>query len=448
MADHDERTAHQMGDRIRSTVHEPVRSLNLGHILTLLVFTFLTGRASAYSVLSHEALVDALWDTEMRPLLLQRYPATTQEQVKIAHGYAYGGAIIQDMGFYPHGSPLFSNLTHYVRSGDFVLALLRQSREPNELAFAMGALCHYIADNDGHRLAVNRAEPLLYPKVRRRFGDSVSYEDNPKLHLATEFGFDVLEAARGNYAPEAYHDFIGFFVATSLLERAFYDTYGLNLSKQFVSFGRAIESYRHVVSKTIPKATRVAWAQRSHEILQAHPDQTQRQFIYEMRQSSYERDWGKAYDRPSRGERLVAVLLRLLPPIGPLRALHFKMPTPVVEDLFAQSFSRAVKQYRPTLQTVVTRQGSLPDTNLDTGVARVSGKYRLADQTWAEWLHKLADDKFAGLSQPIKTSLLRFYSDQDAPNSVKKHVTEWKEVENELSLMKVAVPTKGETNRD
>ena len=76
----------------------------------------------AYAVLSHEAIIDSAWDANIRPLLLKRFPNATPEEMKEAHGYAYGGVIIQDMGYYPHGSKFFSDLTHYVRSGDFVSA--------------------------------------------------------------------------------------------------------------------------------------------------------------------------------------------------------------------------------------------------------------------------------------------------------------------------------------
>jgi hypothetical protein len=175
-------------------------------------------------VLSHEAIIDSAWDTNIKPVLLKCFPHATPDELRQAHGYAYGGAIIQDLGYYPHGSVFFSDLTHYVRSGDFVLALLRDARESKELndyAFALGALAHYAADNAGHPIATNRAVPLLYPKLKKKYGDSIAYEDDPLAHVKTEFGFDVLEIARQRYAPDSYHDFIGFQVATPLLQRAF-----------------------------------------------------------------------------------------------------------------------------------------------------------------------------------------------------------------------------------
>src|SRR4051794_26300699 len=83
----------------------------------------------ASSVLSHEALVDALWDVKLKQVLLSRYPGASEPDLKAAHGYAYGGSIVQDLGYYPHGSKAFSDLTHYVRTGDFILALIAEARD-------------------------------------------------------------------------------------------------------------------------------------------------------------------------------------------------------------------------------------------------------------------------------------------------------------------------------
>ena len=96
----------------------------------------------AYAVLAHEAIIDAAWETHIRPLLVNKFPQATEEDLSRAQAYAYGGAIIQDMGYYPYGSPFFSDLTHYIRSGDFIQALLRDAKDINEYAFALGALAH------------------------------------------------------------------------------------------------------------------------------------------------------------------------------------------------------------------------------------------------------------------------------------------------------------------
>src|SRR3954465_14547459 len=119
---------------------------------------------SAYSVLAHEANVDALWEGTIKGMLQARFPGASAGQLQDARAYAYGGCVIQDLGYYPFGSRFFSDLLHYVRTGDFVEALLTEAHDINEYAFAIGALGHYAADNAGHPMAVNPAVALMYPK--------------------------------------------------------------------------------------------------------------------------------------------------------------------------------------------------------------------------------------------------------------------------------------------
>ena len=362
-----------------------------GGLDVLLLLGIISNVCLGCSVLSHEAVVDAAWDVKLKPVLLSRYPKATPDELKEAHAFAYGGSIIQDLGYYPHGSKEFSNLTHYVRTGDFVRALISEAQDLNEFAFALGALSHYVADNDVHRFATNPGEAMLYPKLRRKFGDIVTYEDYPSAHLKTEFGFDVLEIAKGNFASQAYHDFIGFQVAKPLVARAFQRTYGLTITDVFKDFDRSVESYRRAVSKTIPAATRIAWAQRKSDIQQSEPGITRNRFIFVMSRSSYERNWGKQYDRPSFGDRTAAILLRLIPPIGPLRVFLFKMPTAPVEKLFMESFNRSIQQYKAKLQDVRDNRLRLENTNYDTGKASMPGTYQLEDDTYAYWMSKLSE---------------------------------------------------------
>src|ERR1700683_2937466 len=229
------------------------RAFRFRAAIWILIFVF--GAITAcegYFVLTHEAIIDSAWDDAIKPLLLTRFPNSTKEELKTAHSYAYGGCVIQDLGYYPFGSHLFSDLVHYVRTGDFVQALIRESQDLNEYAFALGALAHYAADNQGHRVAVNLAVPMLYPKLRAKYGDTVVYDQNPMAHLRTEFGFDVLEVARGRYAPDAYRDFIGFEVSKPLLDKAFQEPYSVELKSVFSDFDLSVGTYRYSVRKAIP----------------------------------------------------------------------------------------------------------------------------------------------------------------------------------------------------
>ena len=187
-------------------------------VIALVIALSVPRPAVAYSVLAHEANIDALWDSTIVPMLRTRFPRSSPEQLLEARAYAYGGCVIQDLGYYPFGSEFFSNLLHYVRTGDFIAVLIADAQDVDEYAFALGALGHYSADNDGHSLAINRAVPLMYPKLKRKFGNSVTYAQSPKSHLMVEFSFDVVQVAAAAYASEAYHSFIGFKVAKPLLE--------------------------------------------------------------------------------------------------------------------------------------------------------------------------------------------------------------------------------------
>jgi hypothetical protein len=407
----------------------------------LILFLAFPTSGDAYSVLTHEAIVDAVWVTHIRPLLQKRFPNATHDELHQAHAYAYGGAIIQDLGYYPHGSKFFSDLAHYVRSGDFIEAMLRDSEDINEYAFALGAMAHWAADNDGHRMAVNRAVPLLYPELKKKYGDVVTYEDNPVAHVKTEFGFDVLEVAKGRFAPDAYHDFIGFEVAQPLLDRAFEETYGVKLSTVLQDENKAIGSYRHSVSKVIPKATKVAWELKKDDIQKDLPGITRDRFLYNLSRASYEKRWGRNYRRPNAGEKVLAFFFRLIPKIGPLKILTFRTPTPETEKMFEASFNATLDHYR-SLLTEVGSAGkvTLPNDNFDVGVRTAPGEYRLNDDAYAELLHHLAENNFAGLTPELRAEIERFYADPASPNATKRDRRRWSRVQREFIQMKSAAP--------
>lgn len=407
-------------------------------ILALVLFLACPSESAAYAVLAHEAVVDSVWADNIRPLLLKRFPDATKEDLKEAHGYAYGGAIIQDMGYYPHGSFFFSDLTHYVRSGDFVVALLRDSKDLDGYAFALGALAHYAADNIGHPIGVNRAVPLLYPKLKKKYGDTVTYEDDPLAHVKTEFGFDVLEVARGRYAPDSYHDFIGFGVSVPLLEQAFQETYGLDLKSVLTNEDKVLGSYRHDVSQLIPKATRVAWSLKKNEIMKDQPGITKRKFLYNLSRASYQRNWGNQYYPPTFGEKFLAFLVRILPKIGPLRVLQLKTPTPAAQKLFEASFNTTLDRYRQLLTQVGAGQLNLPNDNFDTGEIPEPGKYRLDDTTHAKLLGALAKQNFNGASSEVRAEILQYYAHPDAPYATRRKPKDWAKLQAQLEQLKKA----------
>jgi len=399
------------GGRLLETRYPRSRSglLCLSEPLILLVLLGIScAPCSGYSVLTHEAIIDAAWKDSIIPVLLSRFPSATPEELLQAHAYAYGGAIIQDLGYYPFGSRFFSDLTHYVRSGDFVLALIEESKDLNEYAFALGALSHYAADSSGHQLATNRAVAIMYPGLAKKYGPVVTYQEKPSAHMKVEYGFDVDQVAEGNYAPKSYHDFIGFEVSKPVLERAFARTYSLDMSSIFLRVDMSIGSYRHAVSTVIPRMTKVAWHLKRNEIQNSHPSETKEEFIYNISYSGYRKEWGHVYEKPGFGARLKAFFLRVVPKVGPLSGLAFRPPTPTVEQLYMNSFNETLDHYRTLLVAEEEHRLQLANDNLDTGAVTGAAAYRLADDSYAKLLEKTNGKP---VSQALRRDLLSYYAD-------------------------------------
>lgn len=396
---------------------------------------FLALPAAPYSVLSHEAVVDTLWTSGFQPALLARFPGATPEELIQAHAYAYGGCIIQDMGYYPFGSKLFSDLTHYVRSGDFVEALLQDATTLNEYAFALGALVHYAGDNEGHPMATNRAVPMAYPKLRRKFGARVTYENDPLAHLRTEFAFDVVQIAHQHYASDDYHNFIGFEVSKDLLSRAFLETYSIDIKKVFSNLDLALGTYRWSVSSVIPTMTKAAWAAHKDEIQRSGSGITKRKFLYNMKRSSYEKEWGHTYQRPGVWARILAFFLRFMPKVGPFRALAMPSLTAQSQQLFMASFNATVTRAQSLMNGSRGSGPTLPNDNFDTGDPSAPGKYALADETYVKLLGMLAANHFAGVSPELRANILTYCKKPQALLLSKKTV-EFPKLESELADLK------------
>lgn len=408
----------------------------------VLVAVLSASSSFGYSVLTHEAIVDSLWDASIQKMLLKRFPAATPEELEKAHAYVYGGCIIQDMGYYPFSSHFFSDLTHYVRTGDFIVALIRDSQDINEYAFALGALAHYSADNNGHRIATNLSVPLLYPKLRRKFGKEVTYWDNPLAHIRTEFGFDVLQVAQGRYAPDRYRSFVGFEVSKPVLERAFLDTYGIELKDVFGSLDLALGTFRYSVGSIIPGMTRVAWQLKKDQLAKEIPGITKQKFLYNLSRSSYEKEWGTEYHRPGFRTRIVAGIVWVMQKIGLLKSVAFRPPTPEVEKMFMASFNATVENYRTLLANVNAGRLELANENFDLGQPLTAGKYLGADQAYDKLLGKLADRKFDGISPGLRGNILDYYKDRKAPAApTKKEAADWTKLMAEVEQLRQTAST-------
>jgi hypothetical protein len=397
------------------------------------------GPSFAYSVLTHEEIVDLLWTDEIRPLLLKRYPGLSEEQITEAHAYAYGGAVIQDLGYYPFGSREFSDLVHYVRSGDFVIALLLESQDVDEYAFALGALSHYSSDIAGHP-AVNQSVAIEYPKLRAKYGKSVRYAQDKTAHLKTEFGFDTMQVAKNRYASQQYHDFIGFQVSKPLLERVFPVVYGMQLKDVLTHEDMAVGSYRFAVSRMIPEMTQVALQTHKKDLMRETPNFAKRKFLYRLSRSDYEKQWGKDYVKPGVGTRILSTLLRYMPKVGPFKGLAFNNPTPQTEDLYFKSINKTVDQYRSFLEEVRNDKLVLPNCDLDSGEPTKAAEYSLTDEAYARLLAQLSERKFDLTSPELRANILQFYSDPSAAIETKKDSVRWQSVLMSLGQLKALAP--------
>ncbi len=393
-------------------------------LLGLLIFISSAPCCFAYSLLTHEQLVDIAWKDQIQPLLQARFQTASTQELSKAHAYAYGGCLIQDIGYYPFGNKFFSDLTHYVRSGDFVVNLIREYADLNEFAFALGALSHYASDISAHP-SINRAVALSFPKLRAKYGDAVTYAQNPKAHIRVEFGFDLVQIAKNRYASDRYHDFIGFQIPKALLERAMLKTYGLDLKSTLGPSDLAIGTFRRAVSQVIPKMVQVTLMTRRAELVKEDRNFSKRKFLYNLSRSEYEKDWGRDYRRPGLGARILAFFLKLIPKIGPVKVLDFKIPSSDTEELYIKSVNRTVDKYRDLLHEIQSAQFELSNLDFDTANPPRAGEYVLSDQTFARLIDELGKNGLDHVPPDLRADILAFYSHGPPPLRTRRARKQW-----------------------
>lgn len=342
----------------------------------------------AFGLLAHEAIIDNAWEKSIQPLLKIKYPKATDSSLQVAHAYAYGGAIIHDIGYYPFGSTLFTNLVHYVNSGDFINALIDEAQDVNEYAFALGVLSHYYTDKYGHPMCTNHAVPILFPELNQEFGDIITYEQAETPHSRVEYGFDVIQTAIGNYKSEAFHSFIGFQISQPVLERAFLKTYKFKINDIFTSLPIAIELYRFTANDIFPELTKDAWRIRKSIISKLHPLEEKDTYNYEIDKDAYEKEFGTVPIKAI----IISFLVGLIPKFGPLEIYKFKEPSPEIVDLFKQTMKKILIQYTKSLKKLKHNKPQLENINFDTGRKTVPGEYKIADETLKELLEKQKED--------------------------------------------------------
>lgn len=406
----------------------------------------------AYSVLTHQQIIDLAWEPSIKPLLLARYPNTTPEQLRVAQSYAYGGCEIQDAGYYPFGNKLFSNLTHYVRTGDFVSSLIRNARNVNELAFALGALSHFVGDSVGHHDAVNPSTAIAFPKLALQYGHSITYDESPHGHVRTEFAFDIDQLTKQHFAPSAYLNHIGLRVSGDLLERAFYETYGIHLSEVLGNKRRkaAIGSYRDSVRSFLPSFAHAEVVLHQHAF-PAEPDSEDVQKLHQRLQDADYNGWQNTRKKSGIRTHLLAFVIIIVPKIGPISYLSIKVPTEETEAKYIASINKSLDLYNNLLDQLHQQPTETPEAvlkldnrDLDTGYIVQPGGYPLTDETYAKLLGMITAKSSEPCPSGLKRDILAYYSNPNSPIITKKKAKAWQRVQDELAVLRTmpVVPVK------
>jgi hypothetical protein len=393
--------------------------------------------AGAYSLLTHEQLIDLTWQSSIVPLLRSRYPNITPEELEHARSYAYAGSVIQDIGYYPFGDPFVSNLTHYVRSGDFIVFLFRDAKDANQLAFATGALSHYIGDNVGHSMATNRSVPIEFPKLAAKYGPVVTYGEDEHAHVQTEFAFDINEIAHHRLAPVRYLRHIGLNVPAQQLAAAFYDTYGLSEDFSKARSRRInVGGFRFAVRSFVP---RIAYALTLLHRSRMPADSTGPELdklLSEVARVEAENNWDQYRKKAGIGTYALAGLIFILPKIGPLKLVAIKGPTAATEEEYVRSVNLSSDALAATMTRLGTAHQTLVNRDLDTGAPVHPGGYRLTDDTYAKLVHRLVADPNHSVPPGLKGDILNYYADPNAPIHTKKNAKKWAQLQAELQTLK------------
>jgi Zinc dependent phospholipase C len=417
----------------------PMNCCRLFTVFVAVAGLLLAQPAGAYSVFTHEELIDLAWSSSIRPLLLTRFPGSTEAQLLEAHAYAYGGCAIQDMGYYPFAKEFFSNLTHYVRAGDFVSHLLNDATTLDEYAFAIGALSHYLGDSIGHSQAINLATPVAFPKLERKYGTSVTYDEDPHAHIRTEFAFDIDQLSKRTFAPPSYMRHIGFRVPRRLLDRAFRETYGFDFPELVGRLQPAVRSYRTSVRSFIPAFAGAEVVLHRHQFPPDTADDSYNLFLERLKRADYERHWRPGYKGPGFGSHVLAIVVKILPKVGVISLLAIKIPKPGTEQMYVKSVNHTLDSFTELLNRLRRSPNAglaLPNLDLDTGERVKPGAYRLADRTYAQLLARLVSRPDRVIPVELRRNILDFYADPNAPICTKRDEKAWKRVQFELLALR------------
>jgi hypothetical protein len=391
----------------------------------------------AYGVLTHHQLIDQAWNTVIAPILLNRFPSLTTEQLREAHAYAYGGCIVQDFGYYPFANEFFSDLTHYVRTGDFVQKLFQHANTANEFAFAIGALSHYVGDSIGHSQATNPSVAIMFPKLGAKYGSSVNYAQGKHQHAEVEWAFDANQAAKLRLAPAAYVNAVGLDVPREQLAAAFYETYGIPLQEIVSGPLPAMKTFRFGARSFLPNFTYAeAVLHKGRFPADTHGPELE-QYERQIGQLPKEEGWDQYRRKPGIRTHLLGGVIVIVPKIGMLKMLAIKGPTEETERAFIASVNLSTAALAVYLQRLTEAKidMGLADRDLDTGRQVVPGGYPLTDKTYAQLLARITKVPMQPIPAGLRQDIIAYYADPAAPISTKKKPKEWAAVQEQMQVL-------------
>jgi hypothetical protein len=390
----------------------------------------------AYSILTHEQLIDLLWSSDILPMLHTRFPDARPEDLRLARKYAYGGALLADAGYYPKGEPYTANLTHYVLAGDFVTNLFRNATDVYELAFAVGALTHYVGDTIGHSTATNPSVAIAFPNLVKPGGTQigtdglpeaiVTYEDGEAQYKQVEVGFDINSLNHKRFIPKKIMDRIGFDVPLQQFTYAFYQTYGLQVDFTHTDSSLNLHAYAGDAKGVITEGIYAIASKHKKD----GPDESSiaelPEFQAMIANAEAEGHWNK-YKRAGGFESKAMIVVLGVDPAIPIARVE--MPITTTQRMYIRSVLQSVKLLKQILKTPVapterfiplwpsdqsnSSPTSLPNFNLDTGHLEPSRAYRLTDDAYFDLLGRIVANPTWPIPPSTKTAIQTYFSDSD-----------------------------------
>jgi len=178
-------------------------------------------------------------------------------------------------------------------------------------------------------------------------------------------------------------------------------------------------------------------------MIKEDPTFDRKKFLYYLSRTDYQKEWGKGYRRPGLRQRMLAWILKIMPKIGPFRALQFKIPTTQTEDMYIKSVNQTIEDFQTTLRQADRETLHLDNRDCDTGKETSPGEYRLGDKTYAELLDKLAERNFDQVSPELRANILSYYADPNSllsarktTNKKDKDKTDWPKIEKQVDQLK------------